>query len=79
MDAAHIRVPLPTGQPWRSEWNAYPRHSAPVSPRVSIHPPDGYNQSSDHDIVTRVRARSRDTHKGLLRREWMSRPVAPFS
>lgn len=47
-----------------------------MSPRVSIHPPDGYNQSSDQDIVTGARARSRDTHKGLLRREWMSRPVA---
>ena len=38
--------------------------------------PMGINHSSNQDTVTRMRARCRDTHKGLLRGEWVSRPVA---
>lgn len=45
--------------------------------RDSVHPPDGYNQSSNQDTVTRMSSRCRDSHKRLLRAKWVSRPVAP--
>lgn len=45
--------------------------------RDSVPPPDGYNQSSNQDTVTRMSTRCRDSHKGLLRAEWVSRLAAP--
>lgn len=74
---AHAQVLQPSRRPWRPEWNAYGGLSAlPPAPRLST-PPDGYSQNSNQDTVTRMSARCRDSHKGLLRAKWVSRLAAP--